>query len=141
MGCISMLTFRWIENYLEQFSLVNHILTYIIYSETSSTYIWCRAMWQELKIKLNVDPVGLSALLEALKARVTSVLKFERADFMGGTESWYFPVYCLFCLIFFFEIKESWLKPVCFESATMAIFRSACALILRQFINYIFSST
>ena len=34
-------------------------------------------MWQELKIKLNVDPVGLSALLEALKARVTSVLKFE----------------------------------------------------------------
>ena len=75
-----MLTFRWIENYLEQFSLVNHILTYIIYSETSSTYIWCRAMWQELKIKLNVDPVGLSALLEALKARVTSVLKFEGAD-------------------------------------------------------------
>ena len=37
-------------------------------------------MWQELKIKLNVDPVGLSALLEALKARVTSVLKFELAD-------------------------------------------------------------
>ena len=36
-------------------------------------------MWQELKIKLNVDPVGLSALLEALKARVTSVLKFEGA--------------------------------------------------------------
>ena len=41
-------------------------------------------MWQELKIKLNVDPVGLSALLEALKARVTSVLKFEGADFMSS---------------------------------------------------------
>ena len=27
-----------------------------------------------------MDPVGLSALLEALKARVTSVLKFEGAE-------------------------------------------------------------
>ena len=47
-------------------------------------------------------------------------------SFMGGTETWFFPVYCLFCLIFFFQITESWLKLVCFESTTMAIFGSDC---------------
>ncbi len=46
--------------------------------------------------------------------------------FWGGTESWYFPVYCLFCLNFIFHITESWLKPVWFESPTMASFVSVC---------------
>ena len=60
---------------------------------------------------------------------------------MGGTESWYFPVYCLFCLNFFFQITESWLKPVCFESTTMAIFGPVCPFLsihLGKFINFLF---
>ena len=55
-----------------------------------------------------------------------SVLYWRLTDFTGSTESWFFSVYCLFCLNFFLQITESWLKPVCFESTTMAIFGSVC---------------
>ena len=63
-------------------------------------------MWQELKIKLNVDPVGLSALLEALKARVTSVLKFEGADFMSSMAAKViYSVSYVYAVLPFYDVK------------------------------------
>ena len=87
-----------------------------------------RLFWYEYIELLNNKSHGLSPLVD-----------FHPFP-LGGTESWFFTVYCLFCLIFFFKIMESWwkrktwcfpqkhlnlkswLKPVWFKSFTMVCF-------------------
>ena len=67
---------------------------------------------------------------------------FREDYFMGGTESWFFPVYCLFCLKkseasnpAIFQITESWLKKTKPDgfliSPTMIIFIKICPSIVK----------
>ena len=54
------------------------------------------------------------------------VLALKKLVFPGRHGILIFSCLLFVLFDFFFQITESWLKPVCFESTTMAIFGSVC---------------